>query len=75
MTRNNEFHGVGYFLLTRLGTKARTRNGQTKSLELELHTFTAWTSSKTTTTKTDDRTGHIRLKGKGSYASVQVFPH
>ena len=57
--------GLGIFFLTRFGTKARTRNGQTKSLELELHTLTAWTSSKTRTTQTDDGTGHIRLKGKG----------
>ena len=37
MTRNNESQRVGqFFLLTRLGTKTRTRNRVTNGLELEL---------------------------------------
>ena len=41
-------------------------------LELDLDKETAWTTQinsleqdKTRTTQTDDRTGHVRLKGKG----------
>ena len=37
MARNNESHQVGqFFLLTRLGTKTRTSNRKTNSLEQEL---------------------------------------
>ena len=43
MTRNNEFRGVGQFI-TKHGTKTRTRNRQTYSIELErdLDMQTAW---------------------------------
>ena len=35
MTRNNESHRVGQFVLTKLGIKTRTRNRLTKIIELE----------------------------------------
>ena len=47
MTRNTDTHRVGQFLLSKLGTKTRTRSGtgQANCLELELeHKFTAWNS-------------------------------
>ena len=34
-TRNNDTHWVGQLLLTKLGTKIRTRNRQRNSIELE----------------------------------------
>ena len=51
-TRNNKSIGLGSFLLTRLGTKTRTRNRQINSTRrdldkqlgtrTELHILTAW---------------------------------
>ena len=47
---NNESHWMGIFLLTKVGTKSRTRNIQTNSFEIELQVDlgkqTAWNQNQ-----------------------------